>query len=41
MERKQSKVTIAGKLAGIAFVGKLVWGYTPTAGEMGRRMLEG
>ena len=37
MERGLSRVTKAGKLAGIAFVGKLVWGYTSTAGEMGKR----
>ena len=41
MDRKQSRVTIMGKLAGIAFMGKLLWGYSPSAGEVGRCMLEG
>ena len=41
IDRRQSRVTITGKLAGIAFVGKLLWGYAPSAGEVGRRMLEG
>ena len=41
IDRRQSRVTITGKLAGIAFMGKLFWGYPPSAGEIGRRMLEG
>ena len=41
IEKGQSRVTIAGKLAAIAFVGKLIWGYAPTAGEMSRRLMEG
>ena len=36
-----SGVTIAGKLAGVALVGKMLWGYAPGAGELGRRLLEG
>ncbi|KAJ1087866.1 hypothetical protein NDU88_001028 [Pleurodeles waltl] len=29
LERRQSRITIVGKLAGIAFWGKFFWGYTP------------
>ena len=32
---------IGGKLAGIAFYGKMRWGYDPLGGELGRRLLEG
>ena len=38
MEKKPVESDNSGEIAGIAFVGKLVWGYTPTAGETGRRM---
>ncbi|XP_078502881.1 integrase/recombinase xerD homolog [Lissotriton helveticus] len=41
IDRGLTRVTIAGKLAGIAFMGKLLWGYSPSAGEVGKRMLEG
>lgn len=41
IEKGLTRVTIAGKLAGIAFWGKLLWGYQPSAGELGRRILEG
>ncbi|XP_078515088.1 uncharacterized protein LOC144773887 [Lissotriton helveticus] len=33
IDRGLTRVTIAGKLAGIAFMGKLLWGYSPSAGE--------
>lgn len=41
IEKGLTKVTIAGKLADIAFMGKLFWGYAQSAGELGSRMLEG
>ncbi|XP_078503203.1 uncharacterized protein LOC144761851 [Lissotriton helveticus] len=41
MDRGLARVTIAGKLAGVAFMGKLWWGYAPSAGELGGRLLEG
>ncbi|XP_069057794.1 integrase/recombinase xerD homolog [Pleurodeles waltl] len=37
----QSRVTISGKLSAIGFVGKLLWGYPPSAGELGTRVLKG
>ncbi|KAJ1150873.1 hypothetical protein NDU88_003660 [Pleurodeles waltl] len=41
IDKRLSKVSMAGKLAGIAFMGKLLWGYAPSAGEFGQRLLEG
>ncbi|KAJ1131464.1 hypothetical protein NDU88_009801 [Pleurodeles waltl] len=36
IQKGQSRVTNSGKLAGIAFMGKLLWGYAPTAGDLGK-----
>lgn len=33
--------TVAAKLAGIALMDKLWWGYAPSAGELGKCMLKG
>lgn len=41
IDRGLSRVTIAGKLSAIAFMGKLWWGYVPFAGELGTSILEG
>ncbi|KAJ1130104.1 hypothetical protein NDU88_008460 [Pleurodeles waltl] len=41
VERRQSRITISGTLAGIAFIGKLLWAYSPSAGELGQCILDG
>ncbi|XP_069092652.1 integrase/recombinase xerD homolog [Pleurodeles waltl] len=37
----QSRVTISGKLSALGFMGKLVWGYPPSAGKLRMRILQG
>ncbi|XP_069092659.1 integrase/recombinase xerD homolog [Pleurodeles waltl] len=41
IEKGQTRVTIAGKLAALGFMGKLLWGYLPSAGELGQKILNG
>ncbi|KAJ1159912.1 hypothetical protein NDU88_000416 [Pleurodeles waltl] len=41
IDRGLSALTIAGKLSGVAFYGKLLWGYKTTLGELGIQILEG
>ena len=41
IDKGWSRVTNPGKLVGITFGGKLVWGYAPTAGDLGKWILEG